>query len=307
MDSWRLPTNVQFKAAACLFPLRSCRARGNLESSEPFDRAQGERQRTIKPAFLLFTNAWLNLSHGTGEGPEFKMRRADRLFEIVHHLRGRRLTTAAQLAKWLEVSERTIYRDIADLLKSGMPIDGEAGVGYRLHPDFDLPPLMFNHTEVEALVIGARMVEAWGGSGLAQGARSALAKIAMTLPIDKRATLEASPLFSPVFDKPHLNAQMDMLRKAIAVRQYVQLGYRDADGRETQRRIRALGLFFWGDAWTLGAWCELRNDFRSFRLDRMNDCQLLAEQFTAQSERGLADYLRKVSCEELPPAATAAS
>src|SRR6185503_18071515 len=97
------------------------------------------------------------------------MRRADRLFEIVHHLRGRRLTTAAQLSNWLEVSERTIYRDIADLSASGIPIDGEAGVGYRLHPDFDLPPIMFSHNEIESLVIGARMVESWGGPGLAQG------------------------------------------------------------------------------------------------------------------------------------------
>ena len=101
------------------------------------------------------------------------MRRADRLFAIVQYLRGRRLTTAAQLAQWLEVSESTVYRDVADLAASGVPIDGEAGVGYRIRAGFDLPPLMFNFDEIDALVIGARFVESWGGPGLAAGARSA--------------------------------------------------------------------------------------------------------------------------------------
>src|SRR4029077_20303246 len=104
------------------------------------------------------------------------MRRADRLFEIVQYLRGRRLTTAAQLAQWLEVSERTIYRDVADLAASGVPVDGEAGVGYSIVAVFDVPPLMFTYDEIDALVIGARFVESWGGPGLAGGARSALAK-----------------------------------------------------------------------------------------------------------------------------------
>jgi len=227
------------------------------------------------------------------------MRRADRLFEIVHHLRGRRLTTAAQLAEWLEVSERTIYRDIADLLKSGVPIDGEAGVGYRLSPDFDLPPLMFNRNEIEALVIGARMVESWGGPGLAQGARSALAKIATALPNDKRVTLESSRLFSPnFFISPQMSAQMDSMRTAIDQHCTVELDYRDVQGEASLRRIRPLGLFFWGYAWSLGAWCELRNDFRNFRLDRIVDCKVLDERFADEEGRRLADYLRAMSANE---------
>lgn len=227
------------------------------------------------------------------------MRRADRLFEIIHHLRGRRLTTAAQLAHWLEVSERTIYRDVADLLASGIPIDSEAGVGYRLHPGFDLPPLMFNHNEVEALVIGARMVESWGGPTLAQGARSALAKIAAALPGDKRATLESSRLFSPgFFINPQLGVQMDVLRQAIDGRRYVQLAYRDVDNKASQRRVRPLGLFFWGGAWTLGARCELRNDFRNFRLDRVINSTVHNDRFTDEAGRRLADYLRAMSCNE---------
>jgi predicted DNA-binding transcriptional regulator YafY len=224
------------------------------------------------------------------------MRRADRLFEIVHHLRGRSTTTAAQLGKWLEVSERTIYRDIADLLASGIPIDGEAGVGYRLHPDFDLPPLMFNHNEIEALVIGARIVEAWSGPGLAHGARSALAKIIAALPKDKRASAENSRLFSPdFFIKPQIGAQMDQLRSAIDQHWAVTLHYADIDGQLTQRKVHPLGLFFWGNSWSLAAWCELRNDFRNFRLDRISHCEVLAERFPDAAGRRLADYLRKVS------------
>jgi len=227
------------------------------------------------------------------------MRRADRLFEIVHHLRGRRLTTAAQLAEWLEVSERTIYRDIADLLATGVPIDGEAGVGYRLSPDFDLPPLMFNHNEIEALVIGARMVESWGGPGLAQGARSALSKIATALPNDKRVTLESSRLFSPnFFINPQMSAQMDQLRIAIDEHRGVQLSYRDADGRDSSRQVRPLGLFFWGYAWSLGAWCELRSDFRNFRLDRIVECKISIDRYLDEPGRRLADYLRAMSCDE---------
>ena len=226
------------------------------------------------------------------------MRRANRLFEIVHHLRGRRLTTAAQLGRWLEVSERTIYRDIADLLASGIPIDGEAGVGYRLHPDFDLPPIMFTHNEIEALVIGARIVESWAGPGLGQGARSALAKIASVLPKDKRVALEGSRLFSPdFFISPQVGAQMDTLRGAINGGRYADLAYRDVNGRETRRRVRSLGLFFWGDAWTLGGWCELRQDFRNFRLDRILENVVEEARFPDEAGRRLADYLRAMSAD----------
>jgi len=227
------------------------------------------------------------------------MRRADRLFEIVHHLRGRRLTTAAQLAEWLEVSERTIYRDIADLLATGVPIDGEAGVGYRLSPEFDLPPLMFNHNEIEALVIGARMVESWGGPGLAQGARAALAKIAAALPSDKRVTLESSRLYSPsFFIGPQVGERMDALRAAIDQRQTVTLTYRDEHSSKSERRVNPLGLFFWGGTWSLAAWCHLRQDFRNFRLDRIIQSDASGERFADEPGRRLADFLRSVGAED---------
>jgi predicted DNA-binding transcriptional regulator YafY len=226
------------------------------------------------------------------------MRRADRLFEIVQHLRGRRLTTAAQLAEWLEVSERTVYRDIAALMETGVPIDGEAGVGYRIHPDFDLPPIMFSHTEIEALVMGARFVESWGGPGLAQGARSALAKIAAALPKDKRATLESSRLFAPGFGvDPALGERLESLRIAIRELRLAAIDYRDEVGRETQRRLRPLGLFFWGERWSVIGWCELRDDFRNFRLDRITKLETLVERFRNEPGRNLEDYFRRARVE----------
>jgi predicted DNA-binding transcriptional regulator YafY len=169
------------------------------------------------------------------------MRRADRLFAIVQYLRGRRLTTAAQLARWLEVSERTVYRDVADLAASGVPVDGEAGLGYRIRAGFDLPPLMFTFDEIDALAIGARFVEAWAGPRLAVGARSALAKIAAALPAEKRTALERAPLFAPgFFIDPKPGERLDALRRAIAEQLFVDLDYKDVGDRVTQRRTRPL-------------------------------------------------------------------
>ena len=226
------------------------------------------------------------------------MRRADRLFAIVQYLRGRRLTTAAQLAQWLEVSERTIYRDVADLAGSGVPIDGEAGVGYRIRAGFELPPLMFTYDEIDALAIGARFVEAWGGSSLAGGARSALAKIAAALPTDKRVALERAPLFAPgFFIDPKPGRRLDALREAIAERRWADLDYQDAQARASQRRVRPLGLYFWGGAWSLAAWCELRRDFRNFRLDRIAEVSVAQERFPDEPGKRLEDFLRKMTAD----------
>src|SRR5882762_3421701 len=127
------------------------------------------------------------------------MRRADRLFQIVQFLRGRRLTTAAFLAGRLGVSLRTVYRDVRDLSLSGVPVEGEAGVGYRLRAGFDVPPLMFTLNEIEALAVGARMVEAWGGPVLADSARTAIEKIVAALPADRRVAVEKTRLYAPGF------------------------------------------------------------------------------------------------------------
>ncbi|HZR30154.1 MAG TPA: YafY family protein [Terriglobales bacterium] len=223
------------------------------------------------------------------------MRRADRLFQIVQHLRGRRLTTAAQLAGWLLVSERTIYRDMQDLSLSGVPIEGEAGVGYRLGKGFDLPPIMFTLDEVEALVTGARMVEAWGGPSMAHHARSAIAKITSALPHSRREEVERTRLFAPSFHvRAEVAAGLETIRQAILGQQKIEMQYLDSAQRPSRRVVHPLGVYFWGSSWTLAAWCESRQDFRNFRLDRMQALEMLKEQFQNAPGRQLEDFLRKM-------------
>lgn len=221
------------------------------------------------------------------------MRRADRLFRIVQVMRRRRLVTAAQLAEQLEVSERTIYRDLADLSRSGVPIQGEAGVGYRLDRGFDLPPLMFNAAEVEGLVLGARMVERWGDPELRHAARSILDKVHAVLPDAERERLRGTSLFAMSFAvDDEVLERLGHCRKAIREQMKVHIDYLDPDGKQTERVTRPLGLFFWGHTWTVAAYCELRQDFRNFRLDRVTDMQVLTQRFELVSPVTLEDYVR---------------
>ena len=226
------------------------------------------------------------------------MRRADRLFQIVQHLRARRLTTAAQLAGWLEVSERTVYRDIRDLAISGVPVEGEAGVGYRLRPGFDLPPIMFTMDEVEALVAGARVMETWGGSALGGHARSAMAKIALALPAARREEIERTKLFAPGFLAPkNAAAGLETVRQAILDRRKLHIQYVDGANRASTRTLDPLALYFWGTTWSVAAWSETREDFRIFRLDRIRSLQMGGERFEEVPGRTLADFVESVSRE----------
>ncbi|MGA3040424.1 MAG: YafY family protein [Bryobacteraceae bacterium] len=227
------------------------------------------------------------------------MRRADRLFQIVQHLRARRLTTAAQLAGWLEVSERTVYRDIRDLAISGIPVEGEAGVGYRLKPGFDLPPIMFTMDEVEALVAGARVIETWGGPVLGGHARSALAKIAGALPAARREEIERTKLFAPGFLAPKdAAAGLETVRQAILQRRKLHLEYVNGAERASARTVRPLALNFWGTTWSVAAWCEAREGFRVFRLDRIRSLKMSEEKFDEVPGRTLADFLESVNREQ---------
>lgn len=227
------------------------------------------------------------------------MRRADRLFEIVQHLRGGRLLTAQGLADRLEVSKRTIYRDLADLQANGVPIEGEAGVGYVLSSDYHLPPLSFTADEIAALVIGARMVTAWAGDDLALAAKEALVKIEAVLPDAMRSQLNQTNMFAPDFLVPQdIKVMLDALRQACDRRSYVCLSYESLQGKLTKRKIRPLGLFFWGKVWTLVSWCELRQDFRSFRVDKIRDLDCLDQAFLKEPGRELHDFLRRVQAEE---------
>jgi predicted DNA-binding transcriptional regulator YafY len=219
-------------------------------------------------------------------------RRADRLFQIVQILRGRRLSTAAMLAERLEVSERTIYRDIRDLSLSGVPVEGEAGCGYRLLPGYDLPPLMFTPGEVEALVAAIRLVQTWSGETLAQNAGTAEEKLLGILTPQRRAVAERCRIISPDFNKyPQVKIWFDVFHAAIGKLQVVNLSYQDHKGRVSSRKVHPLGLTFWGEVWLLVAWCETREDYRSFRLDRCLSVTFTGEHFAERPDRSLADFI----------------
>ncbi len=223
------------------------------------------------------------------------MRRADRLFMIVQHLRGGRLVTARMLGERLEVSERTIYRDIADLQASGVPIDGEAGVGYILRQGFDLPPLMFNRDEIVALVAGARMVRAWGGAAMARAAEEALVKIEAVVPDTEKARISRTEIHAPVMHLSDADRdRIDFINAAVEDRRVLTLDYRDEAGAGTQRDVRPLGLWFWGKVWTLVGWCELRDDFRAFRIDRIAALTDAGRRYAPEPGKRLSDFYARM-------------
>ena len=223
------------------------------------------------------------------------MRRADRLFQIVQLLRRRRsATTAAQIAERLGISERTVYRDIRDLNLAGTPIDGEAGVGYRLRPGYDLPPLMFTRDEIQALVIGARIERQFGDPQLARASDTILSKVATVIPPDLMPILAETALFVPSTIGSRRSANdLTVVREALTRRRKLRLTYAGVTGESTDRTVRPLGLFFWGRTWTLAAWCELRNDFRNFRVDRASGLVALDETFQDEAGKTLRDLLTR--------------
>ncbi len=234
------------------------------------------------------------------------MRKAERLFQLLTLLRSRRrVITAQMLAECLEVSERTIYRDIQALSLSGVPIEGEAGVGYRLKPGFTLPPIMFDQDELEALLLGARMVQRWGDSELGKAATNALDKIRATLPDPAHdAHLRSSEwMLVPEFSHGENARFGDLIRAGVREQKILYIDYRRADGEPSQRRLWPLGMVYWGTVWTLVGWCELRSDYRQFRLDRISQLQLLQEAYPQRSEISLQNYLASI-CEvsKSPPA-----
>jgi predicted DNA-binding transcriptional regulator YafY len=218
------------------------------------------------------------------------MRRADRLFALVQLIRGRRLSTAAWLAGRLEVSLRTVYRDVADLQAQGVPIEGEAGVGYRLGRGFDLPPLMFTPDEARALTVATRIAQQWLDPALAQAAGDAMSRVLSVLPPTMRSEVERLPVLAPAVGR-----WLQALREATQARRLTELDYRDASGRASLRTVRPLGCFYWGKVWTLAAWCEQRSDFRSFRVDRLVGVQVLEARFANSPGQTLQDYLRRVT------------
>ncbi|MEL7287875.1 MAG: YafY family protein [Pseudomonadota bacterium] len=220
------------------------------------------------------------------------MSKSERLFELLTLLRAKRYAvTAKELADTMQVSERTIYRDIQSLLNSGVPIQGEAGVGYMLQAGSHLPPLMFSEKEMMALELGMRMVRAWSDAELADASRSASAKILSVLPDKLKQQVEDCPLIVPEYHIQSESAKRgQLLRHAIDNNFKVSLDYEDESGQVTERKIQPLGQFFWGKVWTLVAWCELRQDYRQFRLDRIQAMRMHDEEFFVEETKSLGLY-----------------
>ncbi len=223
------------------------------------------------------------------------MRRADRLFRTVQLLRGRRQpVTAAQLAERLEISERTVYRDIRDLIASGVPIRGEAGIGYVLERSFELPPVMFDRDEVSALVLGIGVVQGWGDQGLVDAATRALEKLRGAAPAELASTFDDLRLSAVNLDESKTNREsLFELRRAILDHRAVRFRYQRQDEARSQRTVHPLGVVFTPPYWLLVAWCTLRDEFRVFRTDRISDLKVQAQQFDELPGRTFLDFLAR--------------
>ncbi|AFV00149.1 helix-turn-helix transcriptional regulator [Simiduia agarivorans] len=229
------------------------------------------------------------------------MHKSERLFELVNILRSRHTAiSAAQLAEHFKVSERTVYRDIQSLQLSGVAIEGEAGVGYALRRDAHIPPLQFSRDELEALLLGARMAQGWSDAAMARNAESAITKILAALPAALKSTDQELALRVPRFESNALFTQFsEEFRRAIKSHQVVLIDYRDVAGAISQRRIEPLGLLFWGATWTLVAFCQLRNAYRCFRLDRISAIHITDEHFATHPGKNLQHCLLLMESEDI--------
>ncbi len=205
------------------------------------------------------------------------MRRAERLFQIIQVLRRSSLpVTGAALAAELEVSTRTVYRDVADLMAQRVPITGEAGLGYLLAAEYDMPPLMLTPAELEAIVLGAQWVAGRGDALLSPAARDVLAKVSTAVPAHLRPFIaEPSTATQPSLSGVEEAVATADLRDAIRRRLKVRLRYCAESGEQTERIVRPVVLGYSDTTRVLIAWCELRRDFRHFRTDRMQAAELL--------------------------------
>jgi predicted DNA-binding transcriptional regulator YafY len=221
------------------------------------------------------------------------MRRSDRLFDIIQRLRtARGPVTAAAMADELEVTVRTVYRDIATLQARRVPIEGAAGVGYMLRRGFDLPPLMFTVEEIEAIAVGARLVARTGDPGLQDAAESVLSKMTFVLPDELRAQLSSAPVFvsgsgAPVPERIDLST----VRQAIRNERKLYIAYVDEKGARTERTIWPIVVAYYVQATLIGAWCELRRDYRHFRADRIASLAVLRERYPSDNGRLMAEWL----------------
>jgi len=217
------------------------------------------------------------------------MRKASRLFEIIQILRlARKPVTAADIAGQMEVSQRSVYRDIAALQAMRVPIEGGRGLGYILRPGFDLPPLMFSIEETEAIVLALALLDRTGDRELKQAAKRVNRKIAAAMTPSLRRTFDANALYAWGTTAPSEGIDLAVVRRAIRDEQKLAIAYRDESGRATERTIRPLALIYYSEAANIVAWCELRHALRNFRGERVKSSALVDDFF-----RGEGDTLRK--------------
>ena len=218
-------------------------------------------------------------------------RRADRLLALMEALRSRPVSTAGELAGELEVSVRTVYRDIDALVRTGVPVRGEAGVGYVLEAGYHLPPLNLTAEEAEALALGARVLETWSDGAVARQAASALAKIRAVLPASGRAGVDQDIFWAPQWVTRQAPA-VDLLelKRAAQRRRVLQIDYETLNGTRSTRTVRPLSVTFFGPVWLLVSWCERAHDFRCFRLDRIRSLAPTGATFRDEPGRRLSDF-----------------
>ncbi|MBX5452542.1 MAG: YafY family transcriptional regulator [Acidobacteriia bacterium] len=228
------------------------------------------------------------------------LRRADRLFDIIQLLRtASRPVTAAVLATKLEVTPRTIYRDVATLQARRVPIEGAPGLGYMLRRGFELPPLMFTSEEIEAILVGVRLLRRTGDVGLQAAAARVLSKVEVVLP-DMLRDHFASPIaFVSAHGAPAAGG-LSVIRAAIRAERKLRIDYSDEQGRRTSRTIWPFALAYYVGATLVSAWCELRDDFRHFRADRVQSLAVLDEGFPVPGRVLTADWLRRFSSDVTP-------
>ncbi len=218
------------------------------------------------------------------------MRRAERLFRLVNELRARGVCRAEDLAAYFEISVRTVYRDIVHLQASGLPIEGEAGVGYLLRPGFDLPAMTFTFEQLDALALGLSFVEAAGDESLSHAAKEVRAKLQSALPEPDKRKLENAPHFASRRDG-RAAPITKLVRQAIREAKILKLEYRDDKDSLTSRRVRPLAIWAFSDGWLFAGWCELRNDFRAFRIDRISAIKETGDSFPDTPGENLHAYL----------------
>lgn len=229
------------------------------------------------------------------------MNRTDRLVAMVMHMQGRRLVRAEELANRFEISVRTVYRDVAALVEAGVPIVGEAGVGYNLVRGYHLPPVMLTADEAAALAVGAEMLRHFGDASVVEPMTSAIDKLRGVLPRDRQEHVDRLTQQTVISSRPGRVASdpaaqpyLLSVQRAVAQRRVLRLTYRTRSrGDDTNREVEPLGVVFYGGAWYLVAWCRLRQDIRHFRVDRVQRLEVLSEAFASRPDFSLRKHLEQ--------------